>query len=232
MTSQIESTISWWMFGNQAVILGLYIFGACIISRVHSNQHGEKAWTPEREEAWNCTLRNLTLGYLAQCLASIFNVGSRLYDGYPSPFRIALELTIFTFIEDFLFYWSHRALHCNQWVYKKFHAYHHRAHKDVSLVNGLQVTLVELILSIVIPGFLPPFFIPHGMNRILFQMMCYISVFGVIADHGWDVFPHKMIPIPLNGIRHHKRHHERVQGNYSGPLSFWDFVCFTHLGSS
>jgi len=228
----MESTVSLGIIGNQAIALGMYVLGACVLSRVHSRQHGEKAWTPERLEAWHITLRNLTLGFCVQSIVCTFNLGNRLYDGYHSLFRHILEIALFTFVEDFLFYWSHRALHSNQWVYKNFHAYHHQAHKDVSLVNGLQVTLVELILSIIIPGFLPIFLIPHGMNRILFQTMCYISVFGVIADHGWDVFPHIFIPVPLNGIRHHKRHHERVKGNYSGPLSFWDFLCFTHLGSS
>jgi len=41
-----------------------------------------------------------------------------------------------------------------------------------------------------------------------------------------------MIPFPLNGTKHHQRHHERVRGNYAGPLAIWDFICSTRIPES
>jgi len=138
-----------------------------------------------------------------------------------------MEFLRFLLLEDALFYWSHRWLHSNQYIYHLFHAYHHQAHKDVTLVNGLQVTFVELFFSLVIPGAIPIFF--GTTNRLAFEVLGYVSVFGVICDHGVEIFPSFMIPFPLNGVHHHKRHHERAKGNYSGPLAIWDYVCNTHL---
>lgn len=76
------------------------------------------------------------------------------------------EATLFLLIEDALFYWSHRTLHTNKWAFRNIHLLHHESQRDVSLVNGLQMTYSELIISIVLPGMLPLVLVP-------FQSTCF-----------------------------------------------------------
>lgn len=101
-------------------------------------------------------------------------------------------------LEDALYYWMHRAFHSNQWLYKHVHAYHHRSRQDVSLVNGLQITLAEFALAIVVPGAAPLLVVP--MQRRFFLVYSFVGLFGVLADHGLDIFPAFLQPFPLNGV--------------------------------
>jgi hypothetical protein len=62
-----------------------------------------------------------------------------------------------------------------------------------------------------------------------FRVYSFVSLFGVICDHGLDVFPSCLTPFPLNGVHGHILHHERLMGNYSGPLSLWDYMMGTNM---
>lgn len=218
-----------WMTDEERVIFtyGTYIAALAFITIVHHIKEGKEAWIPSRIEAWKSTVFNTLLGCTSVSIVSYFHGFGRLHDSFDGYGITLMRFITFVLMEDALFYWSHRGLHSNQRIYKWIHAYHHKSHKDVTLVNGMQVTPYEFFLSLFLPGAIPLLLVP--MNRAVWEGICWISVFGVICDHGLDIFPKLMIPFPLNGTEHHKRHHERVRGNYSGPLSIWDYICDTHF---
>lgn len=207
----------------------LYFLGILVISLIHQKQHGQEAWTKDRIKAWKRSILFILIVYLFQQIFVYCNPGQRIYYDYHGFFRTIWEIIAFILIEDTLFYWTHRFFHSHPYIYKVIHSFHHQSRKNVSLVNGLQVTFIEFLLSIALPGAGPLYLIK--MNYFVYSILTYISIFGVICDHGWDLFPSFLVPFPLNGTLHHKIHHERVLGNYGGPFSFWDTICKTHLST-
>jgi len=216
---------------RQQIWLVIYVLGVLLIGLSHHIQQGKEAWTPSRKSAWKKTLLNLAICFVMQVIVGHYTSSIGIlyteYRGFSVTFK---EFLIFVLVEDALFYWLHRWLHSNKTIYHWIHAYHHISHKDVTLVNGLQITFFELLLSILLPGTLPLMF--TNMNIICYEVVNFVSLFGILCDHGLDIFPQIMIPFPLNGTKHHLRHHERVRGNYSGPLSIWDYICNTQLYES
>jgi 4-alpha-methyl-delta7-sterol-4alpha-methyl oxidase len=184
-------------------------------------------WTPERRAAF---LRTSIIWFLSFAILELLvrvNPLGRFYDETPSVSRLMVESAAFVLLEDALYYWMHRAFHSSTWLYLRVHAYHHRSKADVSLVNGLQITFAELLLAIVLPGAAPLLLVP--MQRRFFRLYSFVGLFGVLADHGLDVFPTFLQPFPLNGVRHHTLHHSVPRGNYAGPLAVWDFLCGTRI---
>ena len=43
----------------------------------------------------------------------------------PAPWVVAAQVFVFVALDDFLFYWMHRALH-TRWLFKRVHGIHHR----------------------------------------------------------------------------------------------------------
>lgn len=49
--------------------------------------------------------------------------------------EILSHLFITAFLNDTLFYWAHRLLHSNNWMYRKFHAQHHRFIDSIGIAS-------------------------------------------------------------------------------------------------
>lgn len=143
----------------------LYLVGIVFIAVVHTIQHKDRAWTTTKTNAWKRTTFFLIISWLfgklfvkinslkVHVLVSPNLSFGLLYEHSSSLWRILLlEVVPFTLLEDALFYWSHRTWHSHPLLYRHVHSFHHQTHKDVSLVNGLQVTFVEYLFSMILPG--------------------------------------------------------------------------------
>jgi len=193
---------------------------------MHDRQEGDKAWTFPRVAAFRRTAACLCIVWLMLEACIQLRVG-QIYSEMKSLRTMLLEAFVYLLVEDALYYWSHRLLHLNKWAYRHIHLMHHESQSDVSLMHGLHMTFAELGLSILLPGLLPLLVVPF--QGTLFRIYSFVSIFGVICNHGLDVFPHSLMPFPLNGVEGHLLHHQRLMGNYSGPLSLWDYLCGTHM---
>jgi hypothetical protein len=63
----------------------------------------------------------------------------------PSPWELAWQVALFVYLDDFLFYWMHRALH-QGWLFKRIHSVHHRIYTPWA-ITGHYMHPVEFVLT-------------------------------------------------------------------------------------
>ena len=139
----------------------------------------------------------------------------------PSPWELAWQVALFLYLDDFLFYWMHRALH-QGWLFKRIHAVHHRIYTPWA-ITGHYMHPAEFVLtgSLMILG-------PLLLGSHLTTIFAWIVVRQWEAAEGhcgyalpWS--PSRFIP-GSEGAEHHDLHHARVRVNYAGFLPIWDKV--------
>jgi 4-alpha-methyl-delta7-sterol-4alpha-methyl oxidase len=139
----------------------------------------------------------------------------------PPAWQVALQLVFFVYLDDFLFYWMHRALH-EPWPFKKIHGLHHTILTPWA-VTGHYMHPFEYVatgsLALVGPVLL-------GSHVVTLWIWIVFRQFEAAEGHGGYDFPWTPTHwLPGNdGARHHDMHHLRVRGNYAGYLAWTDRI--------
>ncbi|MEZ4389616.1 MAG: sterol desaturase family protein [Polyangiales bacterium] len=225
------------LLGSTAVSMGAFLLFAVPLT-----------WIAWREPAWAAPYRLQTRRARAQTLfvpsiarwlvnnalmtavtalawplvaLSRFRVGGPL----PSAFEVLWQVALFLYLDDFLFYWMHRAMHSG-WLFKRVHSVHHRIYTPWA-ITGHYMHPVEFVLtgSLMILG-------PMLLGSHLLTIFAWIAVRQWEAAEGhcgyelpWS--PSRLIP-GSEGAAHHDLHHARVRVNYAGFLPIWDRVFGTY----
>lgn len=132
-----------------------------------------------------------------------------------SLFEEGVRMGIYSLMVEFWFYWSHRLMHENQWIYKHVHKEHH-LETTPSPIDAYILTISESI-SVTI-SFISPIicgFMITQRGAIFVQTMHLI--YGILVHGG------------LPGITHHMEHHKYFNGNYCGIYPLWDNVFGTRI---
>ena len=139
----------------------------------------------------------------------------------PSWWTVALSVGLFFYLDDFLYYWSHRALH-TRWLYKRIHAWHHRIVTPWA-ITGNYMHPLELSLTGAVALVGPLLLGSHVVTVwIWFVWRQWEAAEGHCGyDFPWS--PSHLWP-GNDGARHHDVHHARVKGNYAGFTPIWDRV--------
>jgi plant 4alpha-monomethylsterol monooxygenase len=184
-----------------------------------------------RETFLNC-LRRLVLSHFCLVLPMIFATHPVL-DLMGSPHSLETlpplsttfaQITFFFLLEDFLFYFGHRALHTPT-LYKKIHSVHHEHSAPFGIVAEYAHPLEVLFLGAA--TILPPMLVgPH-----LFTLFLYLSLrcFQTVECHsGYDLpfSPNKWIPL-YGGARFHDFHHKMHSHNYASTFIWVDWLAGT-----
>ena len=137
----------------------------------------------------------------------------------PALWVIALQLVFFVYLDDFLYYWMHRALHV-PWLFKRIHGWHHRILTPWA-ITGHYMHPLEYSAT----GFLAlvgPMLV--GAHVATVWLWIAFRQWEAAEGHcGYD-FPWSPTHfLPSNdGAIHHDVHHARVRGNYAGFLTWTD----------
>lgn len=131
----------------------------------------------------------------------------------PSVWEIAAQFVFFVYVDDFLFYWMHRAMH-SPWLFKRVHATHHRILTPWA-VTGHYMHPLEFIAT----GLLA-LAVPWVIGAHVYTLWLWITFrqWEAAEGHcGYDLpwSPSKLFP-GSDGARHHDWHHAKVKGNYAG----------------
>ncbi|CDF40295.1 C-4 methyl sterol oxidase [Chondrus crispus] len=139
----------------------------------------------------------------------------------PSLPTLLLQLAFFFLVEDWAFYWGHRALH-SPFLYTHVHAVHHvhaapfgiaaeYAHPFEVLFLGFATLLGPLLIS------------PHLAT--IYVYLAARSVQTVECHSGYDLpySPRKWIP-GYGGAEFHDHHHRVHSGNYSSTFIWADWL--------
>jgi sterol desaturase/sphingolipid hydroxylase (fatty acid hydroxylase superfamily) len=184
-----------------------------------------------KEVIWHVLLNHFVtsplFAYFVICPLFFF-LDMPIREPIPSLARILFEFLIFGVVNDFLFYWTHRMFHSNPWIYKTFHARHHRFITPISWAAEY-ASIPETILANLIPTLAGPFI----MKSHLFTTTAWLlfAITETLDAHSgfrlpfsiWRLFD----PILL-GPDGHDWHHSHNRGNY-GLFKFWDWVCGTDI---
>lgn len=137
----------------------------------------------------------------------------------PVWYVVIAQLVFFIFLDDFLYYWMHRAMH-KGWLLKHVHSVHHRI-RNTTAINGNFFHPVEFIMtaSLALVG-------PMMVGAHVYVLWIWIAIrqFEAADGHCGYVFPWNpghLVPF-YEGAGYHDFHHSAYQGNFSGFLPYLD----------
>ena len=146
----------------------------------------------------------------------------------PAPTVVVAQLMFCILVDDGLFYWSHRLLHENRWLYHTIHKQHHQFRYSVGLAVEYAHPVEDLLSNT----------IPTVLGALL--LGSHVSVaFGYMAMKVWqsiDAHCGFLLPFPLSPWNvlpgmdcalAHDFHHSHNMGCYGGFFVWWDVLCGT-----
>lgn len=125
-------------------------------------------------------------------------------------------------LNDFWFYWCHRALH-HPLLFKTIHHVHHQS-KVVSPFTSYSFHMLDgiLLTACVIPVVL---FLPVDMRALAF-LQFYGAFNNVMSHLGYELLPPKLLNTPFlryaNTATYHALHHLHFTSNYGLSTRVWD----------
>lgn len=146
----------------------------------------------------------------------------------PAWYIIVLQIIFFTFLDDFIYYWSHRTMHENKWLLKNVHSVHHRI-RNTCAINGNYFHWVEFVVTASI-ALIPPMLLGAHLY-VLWGWIIFRQLEAADGHCGYDIpwNPAHWLPV-YEGPVYHDFHHKRFQGNYAGFLPYLDkYMGGTHL---
>ncbi len=143
----------------------------------------------------------------------------------PAWWEVAWQIAFFLYLDDFLFYWAHRALH-TQWIYKRIHGWHHTILTPWAITGHYMHPLEYVITgSIALIG---PLLL--GAHVVTLWVWFVFRQWEAAEGHcGYDFpfSPSHLLPLG-DGAVHHDVHHAKVRGNYAGFMAYVDGLFGTY----
>ena len=140
-------------------------------------------------------------------------------ESIPPLETIIFQIVIFFIIEDFVFYWGHRALH-TPWLYKNVHSIHHHHAAPFGLAAEYAHPFEVCFLGFAtLAG--PMLFGPHLLT--LYTYLALRCCQTVECHSGYD-FPwsiNRWMPL-YGGAEFHDHHHRIHSGNYASTFIWMD----------
>lgn len=152
------------------------------------------------------------------------NKMNKKIENFPSSLELALNISFFSIVHDFIFYWEHRILH-TPWLYRNVHKVHHE-HKITTSLATSYAHPIEYIFANLLPIGLGPMIIGTRCHIFTFYMWVIFVTFESIDGHtGFDFpwSPLRVLPFSTHPALH-DYHHSHNLGNYGAYFIFWDTI--------
>jgi len=156
-----------------------------------------------------------------------------LWGPCPNIFQWGLDMLRGVIVEDFVFYFLHRALH-HPLLYSAIHKVHHE-YKAPFHISAMYASITEFFVADIFPlmcGFLTASHWSTALGFVAYRL--YLTT----EAHSGYSFPWALDNIlDSNGIyffsgsKHHDAHHEKFNCNYGSNLYFWDWLLGTSENS-
>jgi methylsterol monooxygenase len=156
--------------------------------------------------------------------------------GYTIPLalQVAVEATVVLIVDDFYFYFLHRWMHTNPYIYRKIHRIHHR-NRQPTPMEYIYTHPLEWLMGM--GGLTLAFLLLGGIAFETFIVYLVIRTVHEFSIHsGLPSSPIvKLIPF-YGSNQHHEIHHKKFDCNYAATFTIWDKIFGTeaveeHSGS-
>ena len=145
---------------------------------------------------------------------------------YLNILRIGWELLVMFIIDDFYFYWFHRILHINKYLFTNIHQIHHQSKSpyfcDYIYSHPLEVLFgtIGTFLGIIILGGIHKYtFISYTIFRLIHEIEIHSGIKSCMSNY---------IPY-LGRSEEHDSHHLKLRGNFSSTFTYWDKLYNTYI---
>lgn len=165
-------------------------------------------------------LRNSLLAFVLTGISWPLLRLSGVHAGPLDPwYIIVLSIIFFIFLDDFLYYFMHKAFH-TKWLYKKVHSVHHRPTNPVAIA-GNYLHPVEYVATISLLLIGPLLLGSHVVT--IYIWIIFRQLEATDGHCGYDIpwSPANFIPF-YHGPAYHDFHHKVFTGNYAGFLPHMD----------
>lgn len=150
----------------------------------------------------------------------------RVHGGPVPPWYVVTgQVLFFIYLDDFLYYWMHRALHRQPWLWRRVHRWHHRI-KTPWAVVGHDMHPAEFLATAGLMLVGPMVLGCHVLVLWIWIVIRQLEAAEGHCGYAFPISPLRFLP-GADGPRHHDFHHAKVQGNYSGFLGWVDGVLGT-----
>jgi 4-alpha-methyl-delta7-sterol-4alpha-methyl oxidase len=192
-----------------------------------------RRWKIQRDKVndastqWNCILGVLRNHFLLVLPLIIVThpffawMGTRDELPLPSIGEIASQVFLFFVIEDFIFYWGHRALH-TPYLYRKVHVVHH-LHSSPFGITAEYAHPVEVVFlgTASIAG--PMLVGPHLLTLWIYLGLRLVQTVEAHSGYDFPWSPRYWIPF-YGGAEFHDYHHKIYSGNYASSFIWNDYM--------
>ena len=146
------------------------------------------------------------------------------FQSYPI---LILEVFVVLLVDDFFFYFLHRFMHENRFIYRTIHKIHHRANVPMP-IEYIYVHPFEWM-----SGMIGPFIGMIIIGGISFESYAaYLIIRNMHEIHIHSGIKTSLLHsiFPFYGTNeHHDIHHSKRTGNYSSTFIFWDLIFKSRL---
>lgn len=144
--------------------------------------------------------------------------------------KFAFLFFVMIALDDVWFYFIHRMMHTNKYLYKKIHSVHHTTIPPIPLDYLFVHPLEALVGSIgLIIGVLFLFLIDGNINFYVVAAYSLYRALHEIAIHsGFQIIPKKYLGF-IGGAKHHFNHHKFHNGNYASAFTYLDKLFGTEV---
>lgn len=145
----------------------------------------------------------------------------------PLPLQVAVEVSVAVIIDDAYFYFLHRWLHTNKFMYQKVHRIHHR-NRQPTPMEYIYTHPLEWLLGM--GGLLVAFFVLQGIAFESFVVYLFWRTGHELAIHSGLKSSKIVRLIPYFGTNeHHELHHAKYDCNYAATFTIWDKIFGTEI---
>ena len=150
----------------------------------------------------------------------------------PDLWTTACHLFILFNVEDFCFYWTHRAAHFSsksfplyQWIHKIHHSYH-----NPIVCSAVHAHPLEYMLTNHLPHFAGMFLLGSRLHLSTIIIFGRIRGFETLDGHSGYQFPWspvRLLPFSCD-TSYHDFHHSQNVGNFGAFTFLWDTIFDTN----
>ncbi|XP_052792488.1 fatty acid hydroxylase domain-containing protein 2-like isoform X2 [Mya arenaria] len=203
-----------WLGNSFFMLLDVYGVPACLLKyKIQEDVKVEmpKLWKAVRQVVFNMLVVGVPFIFVASYLFQLRGGSSTIGGELPTFTWVMLEILIFSFVEEFCFYYSHRLLHHPR-LYKHIHKLHHEWTAPISIV-AVYTHPVEHVISSFLPPTLGPLIMAsHLATAWLWFILAFLST--TISHCGYHL---PLLPSP----EAHDYHHLKFNQNF-GVLGVLD----------